>query len=218
MNKPGSHLAFFLTAVTLLTSVSVAANEGVWYGRVNAGFSSLGDSDISLADQSSASTEFDSGLLIGGAIGRQIGAFRVEGEIAFRSNDISTNDLAGYRGGDDSGDFASLGLGLNLLYEKNLFGSDRAVSYFGGGVVYIQEIDMDLVTLSGDEVSFSDSDFGIQLLAGARYEVTPDWDLFAELRYFDGGSVTLDSESDSDLSVKADYDSAALVFGAGYRF
>lgn len=196
----------------------VFAEENSWYGRLNGGFTSLADSDVSVSGQASSAAEFDSGSLFGGAIGKQFGPFRVEGEIAYRSNDVSAVGLSGYQQGEEAGDFASLGLGVNVLYERNLFGSEKAVSYIGGGLVYIQEIDFDLRSSTNEEVSFSDSGFGFQLIAGARYELSKNWDLFAEARYFDGGSLTLDSETNSGSSLEADYSSTAVVVGVGYRF
>ncbi len=195
-----------------------SADESAWYGRLNGGFTSLGDSDVAISGQAASTAEFDTGSLFGGAIGRQFGPFRVEGEVAYRSNDVSSAGLRGFRQESDAGDFASLGLGVNLLYERNLFGSEKATSYFGGGLVYIQEVDFDLMSDANEEVSFSDSGFGFQLILGARYQIAKDWDLFAEARYFDGGSLTLDSETDSGASLEADYSQTAVVFGVGYRF
>ena len=212
----------FFAAISMLSAVFIStgasADDGSWYARLNTGFTSLSDSDLSLSGQAASGAEFDGGTLFGGAVGKQFGPIRVEGEIAYRSNDISSHSLAGYRQGDDAGDFASLGFGLNVLYETNLFGSKKAVTYFGGGLVYLEEIDVDLFSPTNDEVSFSDNDFGIQLIAGARYEVAKTWNLFAELRYFDAGTVTLSSETNSGLTIEADYASTAVVFGVGYRF
>jgi len=207
-----------LSSALLAPAAFAGGDNGAWYGRLNFGTGSLGDSDVTLSSGATSATEFGSGSLFGGAIGKRFGALRVEGEVAYRSNDIDSISLPGYRSGDDAGDFASLGLGLNLLYEVDLFGSKKAVSYFGGGLVYLQEIDIDLMTPAGDEVSFSNNDFGFQLIAGARYEVSPVWDLFAELRYFDAGEIELDPESSSGPSVTAGYENTSVVFGIGYRF
>jgi len=213
----GSILKTLSVAVAAFGSTSLLAEENPWYARLNTGFSTLSDARLTLTDATVASAEFDSGLLWGGAVGRQSGAFRLEAEIAYRSNEISRQDLPGYRQDSEAGDFASLGLGLNLLYEFNLF--ENVVTYVGGGITYLEEIDIDLTDRqTNEEISFSDNDFALQLMAGARYEMSDNWDIFTELRYFDGGTITLESESDSSLSIETDYKTTAVVFGVGYRF
>jgi len=219
MHRFRSILKALSVVVAASGSTSLLAEENPWYARLNIGLSSLSDADLTLPEESTASAEFDTGLLSGGAIGRQSGAFRLEAELAYRSNEISRQALPGYRQGSEAGDFASLGLGLNLLYEFNLFGNENVVSYVGAGVTYLEEIDIDLTDKqTNEEVSFSDNSFGLQLMAGARYELSDNWDIFTELRYFDSGTVTLESEADSRLSIETDYETTAFVLGVGYRF
>lgn len=212
--------ALFLTFAAALfnTPTAMAQDESTpWYVKALGGVTSLSDADTSVNGGPADSAEFSSGAAFGGAVGYDFGALRLEGELLYRTNDVDRVNLTRAPVGSSGGDFSSLGFGVNLLYEVDLFGSDKARSYFGGGLVYLEEIDLDIDT-PGGEVSYSDSDTGYQLIAGARYSVSEPWDIFAELRYFDAGSVTLDAEDGGNGQVKSDYENTSIMFGVGYRF
>lgn len=160
--------------------------------------------------------EFSTGLMSGAAFGVALERWRFEGEVMYRRNGVDEVNIGGNAIGD--GDIASLGLGVNVLYEFNLLPRENVRSYIGGGLVYLEEVDIDLETAGGTEYSYSDSGLAGQFIAGARYALGERWELFAEYRYLHGGSVNMDAEEPNTGRIETDYNTHSLSFGVGWRF
>lgn len=206
-----------------LVGLTVGASERVWaegadglYASVYGGIGSLAETNVSLGAGGEGDVDFDPSFTGGGAIGYAWSHWRLEGEITYRTNETSgaANSLPT---GSERGDFSSLGIAVNALREFDLIPGDRAKTYLGLGLVYVQEIDIDF-ELGSNEVSFSDSELGVQLIGGAAYRLGERWDLLTELRYLPLGGVSLDGERSSDGSVNAGYDHWSLNVGLRYRF
>ena len=155
----------------------------------------------------------DSGLLGGGALGWAFGnGWRVEGEFVYQSVDAGNPGFAppGPQGNGDN--FASTSAAVNLLYDVDLFGSDKAKTYVGLGYARLTEVDMDI---GGS--SYSGSGDGFQVLFGARYDLGENLFMDAGVRWLDAGKVKLDAERGSGR-IETDYAPWALTFGLGWRF
>lgn len=126
----------------------------------------------------------------------------------------SSVDLPGELSG---GDFSSVVISGNLIGEFNLFASDRAKSYAGVGLAWVQEVDIDVNTSAGER-SFSTDDIGVQLFAGVEYRIGARWSASLEARYLAVGKLDLDSEGQGADSLSADYDRTSVLIGIGYRF
>jgi opacity protein-like surface antigen len=205
-----------LTA-TLATAMPTAAEEARGpYVRALSGVgwaadTSLGGSTID------ADGKYDVGFLAGAATGYDFGRWRLEGELVYRTN--GTDRLSGARlpPGADGGDLSSLGVGVNALLEFDLLGSPAITSHVGAGLVYLQEIDIDLDSPTG-ELSYSDADWAFQLLAGARYRISDAWSINAEVRYLTASDLTLKGEGAAAGSIDLDYDHTSVILGLEYRF
>jgi opacity protein-like surface antigen len=155
----------------------------------------------------------DSGLLGGGALGWAFGnGWRVEGEFVYQSVDAGNPGFAapGPQGNGDN--FASTSAAVNLLYDIDLFGSEKARTYVGVGYAQLTEVDMDIGTSS-----YSGDGDGIQLLFGARYDLGENVFMDAGLRWLDAGKVTLDAETGNGR-ITTDYAPWAVTVGLGWRF
>jgi outer membrane protein W len=210
-----------LAALALMPSAADAAQgDGHWYatGTLGAAFSSSQTLDYSSpAGAASASASFDPGLLAGGAVGYAFNpSWRVEGEFIYQSVEHDGVDLAGI-GSLPSGNYASTGLALNGFYSFNAFGSDKVRTYIGAGLAWLTEVDIDFEQ-GGNELSYSGDGFGVQLLAGARYEVGERWFVDAGVRYLTAGEVELDGEGATDGRIKADYEPWSATLSVGWRF
>jgi outer membrane protein W len=106
---------------------------------------------------------------------------------------------------------------INGLYEFDLLGSARARTYVGAGLVYLTEVDIDFEQGS-TERSFSGNGNGVQLLAGARYDLGERWFLDAGLRYLAASGLDLEEESGGSGRIEADYAPWAATIGVGWRF
>jgi outer membrane protein W len=141
--------------------------------------------------------------------------WRVEGEFAYQSVDQDGDTFAG-AGPVGKGNYASTSVAVNAVYEFNAFGSDAVRTYVGAGLAYLNEVDVDFETAAGER-SFSGDGFGLQLVAGARYDLGKRWFLDAGVRYLTAGSLDLEEEGGS-ASIKADYAPWSVVLGLGWRF
>lgn len=200
---------------TLMVSISAQAEEA-FYMRALGGLGALSDTSLDSSTLGRGDAEFDVGFSGGAGVGYDFGRWRLEGEIMYRTNTV--DDVAGtiYDGADD-GDFSSLGFGVNALYEFNLLENPNFTSYAGVGLVWFQEIDID-VEPPGGERSYSGDDTAVQLICGARYDLKNRFALYAEVRQLVADSIEMDGEGAATGTFEADYDRTELVLGLSYRF
>ncbi len=202
--------ASFVAIVAVCASLPASADDKAGtYARIFGGLSQLSDTDLS--GSSSASIGFDTGQVIGAAVGYDFGAqpFRTELEFAYR-----TSDADGSSG--IKGDLASTTLALNGYYDFSPIGNSKVTPYVGAGLAYVTEIDFDVAggTASGE---YNDTGvFAYQLMVGAMYPINDKWSLTSELRYFDAGSQSLGGPGGSTL--RSDYDLVEVTVGAAFRF
>jgi opacity protein-like surface antigen len=160
---------------------------------------------------------FDGGVLAGGAAGYRFeNGWRVEGEFTYQSVDHNGRAFAA-DGPIGSGNYASTSVAINGLYEFDILGSPRARTYVGAGLVYLTEVDIDFEQ-GNSERSFSGNGTGVQLLAGARYDIGERWFLDAGVRYLTASSLDLKEESGGFDRIEADYAPWAATIGIGWRF
>jgi opacity protein-like surface antigen len=156
-------------------------------------------------------------MLAGAAVGRAFSRnSRAETEFVYQSVDHDDVRLDG-GGSLPSGNYASTAFALNGLYSFNLFGREEVRTYVGLGLAWLTEVDIDFEQ-GGEELSYSGDGFGVQVLAGARYELGERWFLDAGLRYLSAGEVTMDGEGAANGRVRADYEPWSATFRVGWRF
>jgi len=167
-----------------------------------------------------ASERGDAGLQGSFASGATLGygwanGWRLEGEFAYQSvdRDDGTFTDAGPTG---DGNYASTSVAVSAIYEFNALGSDSVRTYVGAGLAYLTEVDADFES-GGGERSFSGDGFGVQLVAGARYDLGERWFVDAGLRYLTAGNLDLDEEG-GGASIRADYSPWTVVLALGWRF
>lgn len=207
-----------LIAVTALPATALAENSG-WYLRAHGGVSSLDDTSGGFTVSGSSSKidiNTDSGSFLGLAGGYDYGnGWRAEVAWEYRTND-STATLDGVSA-FDAGDYASNTFFLNGIYAFG--GNDQWRPYAGGGLAWVQEIDIDLEN-NGVEQSYSASgDVGFQVFAGVEYALSPKWVLGGELRYVLLSDIDFDSEAGAPGAVSGlDYRHTSAQLGITYRF
>jgi opacity protein-like surface antigen len=218
--KPLIESALFAALLAASPAITSAADDAHWYATANVGGNFMSDQSLSLSGDGptqSGEVSLGSGLLTGAAFGRAFNRnFRAEAEFVYQSVDHDGVGLAD-GGSLPSGNFASTALALNGLYSFNLFGREEVRTYVGLGVAWLTEVDIDFEQ-DGQEVSYSGDGFGVQLLAGARYEIGERWFVDAGLRYLSAGEVTMDDEGSTTGRVRADYEPWSATLGIGWRF
>jgi len=212
--------ALLATCLAAGPALASAADDAHWYATANLGANFMSDQSIRFSGDGptqSGDASLGSGLLAGAAVGRAFSrSFRAETEFVYQSVDHDGVRVTG-GGSLPSGNFASTALALNGLYSFNLFGREEVRTYVGLGVAWLTEVDIDFEQ-GGQELSYSGDGFGVQLLAGARYDFGERWFLDAGLRYLSAGEVTMDGEGAATGRVRADYEPWSATIGVGWRF
>jgi outer membrane protein W len=217
-HKPGS----VLLAACLASGPAIAAadDDAHWYATANVGANFMSDQSVRISGDGPTQTgdaDLSTGLLTGAAVGRAFNrSFRAEAEFVYQAVDHDGVRLDG-GGSLPSGNYASTALALNGLYTFNAFGNQNVRTYVGLGVAWLTEVDIDFEQ-GGQELSYSGDGFGVQLLAGARYEIGGRWFLDAGVRYLDAGEITMDGEAAAPGRVRADYEPWSATLGIGWRF
>jgi outer membrane protein len=217
------HAIYYAVIVPLLAagpSIAMAADDAHWYATANVGANFMSDQNVSLSGNGPTQwgkASLGNGLLTGAAFGRAFSrSFRAEAEFVYQSVDQDGVTLAD-GGSLPSGNYASTAVALNGYYTFNMFGREEVRTYVGLGVAWLTEVDIDFEQ-GGQELSYSGDGFGLQLLAGARYELGERWFLDAGLRYLSADSVTMDGEGEAIGRVRAEYEPWSATVGIGWRF
>lgn len=212
-----------ITATLLAGTMLLAGNaqaEGPWYATAKFAYNTLDDQDIeytALGNTINGTAEFDGGFAAGATGGYRFNDnWRLEGEFMYRTSELDRADIPGL-GTFTDGDYSSVAIGVNGLYDFNLFGSDKTRAYVGAGIAWLQEIDIDFEE-NGVESSYSGDDVGFQVMLGARYDMTERWFLETDVRYFFASDIDMTAEDNAVGRVVADYEPLSVTAGIGWKF
>lgn len=203
-------------ALSFFAPAALAQDEG-WYAELTGGIGWLSDTPYEQSEVNTGKISFDGGFGAGAALGYDFGQWRLEGEYLYQTNDTKGVSGEGAMFAGQAGDFSAVVISANAIREFDLFGSDKAVSYAGIGLAWLQEVDIDF-DVAGEEVSFSDSGVGAQVFAGVAYRLNERWTAGGELRYLAAGKTKLNGEGDASGTVTADYDRTSILMSLRYRF
>ncbi len=213
------HSVILAGCVLAGASYTATAAEN-WYLRPYVGLSQMSDLDSDFSDidglSGEADIDLDTGFTGGLGVGyRYTDNLSVEVGWEYRSNDSETT-LNGVSEFDD-GNYAS-----NIIYLNGNYFFERSgpwQPYVGGGLTWVEEVDIDLER-GGDEQSYSgDGDIGYQIFAGIGYEINEKWTLQTELRYGSVTDIDLEGEgSDVGEFEGIDYETTTLQIGLVYNF
>ena len=163
--------ALTLDPVHVMDVETAADTDTGWYASVMGGYTFPDDAEVEGFD-----VPLDEGFSIVGAVGTNVGAFRVEGEAGYRVNDV---DVTGA-----SGDISAISVMGNALYDHPL--TDALDLYVGGGVG-VAFVDVE----DGDE-SDDDTVLAYQFLVGLAFYTSDNFAIT--------GGYRLWTTSDLDLS------------------
>lgn len=214
-------LTFVALGGVLFTASSANADLDRWYVTGNLGLGDLASTTLTYSDGTtteSSAVNFDMSFAGGITAGYRISErFSVEGELMYRRNEFDGAQLGDF-GTFSGGDFASLGIGINALYRFPIGDTGKFSGYVGPGLVYLQEIDIDLDNNDQQEVSFESDDSGFQLKFGARYEFSERWFTEVGAIYFAGGDIEMKLPADDAQTLSAKYNHWSASIGVGLRF
>jgi OmpA-OmpF porin, OOP family len=163
----------------------------------------------------------DTGWAVNGEVGYAglfIPQFRVEGEVAYRSNSVSSIDITfpPTINFPATGHINSLAFMANGYYD--FLNSTAFTPYLGGGVGAAR-VSLDSIAFTAAPTvttSGHDWQFAYQAIGGVRYNFTPNWDLHVEYRYF----ATLDPKFSFFGAPKTStqYHTHNVMAGIAYHF
>jgi len=209
-----------ILATALTASDAYGSDDRGWFVRPYVGSTTLNDisGNATEVDGITGRTNIqpDTGIVSGMGVGFRYNQ-KISSEVVweYRRNDTQINL------GDDpvanSGDYASNAFYLNGHY--NLGDYQNWQPYIGGGVGWLQEVDMD-IERDGNEISFSGSgQTGYQVFAGVKYDINDQWQLNSEVRYADFGSVALKGEDGATGEIgELEYSPLTVQLGLQYNF
>jgi OOP family OmpA-OmpF porin len=187
-----------------LAAAPAAARDGAWYVGGDFGAMIVEDTDVDFSNGTSSVDNavilnheygFDGGLFVG----YDLGAFRLEAEVAYKKaslesfdNSIALPSSAGYHPvgeHDGAGSTSALSFMLNGALD---FGDDDGLSGFVGAGAGSARVQFNELRFSGNDGVFlddSDSAFAWQVFAGVRRAVSDNIDVTLRYRFFNVDSV-----------------------------
>ncbi len=180
------------------------------------GFYLSGFGGVNLIDEFTApslglSADLDTGYAVGGAVGADLGLFRLEVEGTWRDNDIDTVSVRGTEF-DSDGDLTSWSAMGNLLFDIPV--TNQLTAYLGGGLGAAgvdAEFGYGRTSIDDDDVVFA-----WQGIAGVSYAFTPTTEAYVEYRYFTAEDPELGAGSNA---VEFDsYESHSILAGVRIHF
>ncbi|BCR04011.1 outer membrane channel protein [Desulfuromonas versatilis] len=154
-------------------------------------------------------SEYDTGLGLAAIFGKKYdNGFRVEGELGYRTNDVSEIKDATQSYAFD-GDISVFSFLFNTFFD--IRNPSPVTPYFGGGAgIALVLLDVNLAAFSIDDDT---TVFAYQLGAGVGVDITPQFTLDLGYRYFATGDPRIEDEDGAKF--KTEYDSHNLM--AGFR-
>lgn len=180
-----------LVVAAVFMATSAQAADGKLYFSGSAGVSITDDLDFP-----GINISFSPGFNVGGALGYDMGQFRVEGEIRYSSVDI---DEVNGAPSPISADLSALTFMANGYYDHEM-GNSPLTPYIGAGLGLVSsEIS------AGGAGSSDEEDFGYQFMVGLGFDITQTVILTAEYRFL--------GIADSDAP-----NTHAFIFGGRFMF
>lgn len=164
--------------------------------------------DRTLGTSGNSGLDYDSGYVVGAAIGYAFDPhMAVEFEYAYRNSDATLKNSGGA-----SGEVQSNAYMANAMYTFNGIGPNGAFKpYIGAGIgTANQKYDPD-----GFGSMDGDYNFAYQFITGIGYDITPNWTLNGEVRYF---GITDQTVENDDFGFKNSYGTFDAIVGATYHF
>jgi len=206
----------FLIAVCAVVGLLVFANSAAnaqFYISVHGGANFMPDSDV---DGSGVSGEgsLDPGFAVGGILGYRIGvqeslAIDVEGEFAYRRNDVDKFSATGFA--DNTGGYTQSFAWMGNVWLNWLIGDSGFAPYIGGGAgaVHVDINDARIGTVNVRRES--DLQFGWQVGGGLGYQLDEHFVLSLDYRFLVTDDINIQG-------FEVEYQSHSAMLGIKYLF
>ncbi|MFN3817135.1 outer membrane protein [Brevundimonas sp.] len=215
-------IRLFAIAAGAVVALGTPAAAQNWYGQINAGANVSGEVDIdaSLTDgtdtiSDSGSFDLDRGLFLSGAIGRDNGRFRVEGEVLYTRSDVEDTVLQDGSDEYDLGDIETTQAAVMLNVLVDLGSGGRVTPYIGAGIGF-GATRFEAPELDEDEVK---TGLTWQLKAGVAFAISDRVTFDLGYRYLRGPTFEVDyNEAGFGYSLEAEPTSHVVTAGIRFAF
>jgi outer membrane protein OmpA-like peptidoglycan-associated protein/opacity protein-like surface antigen len=196
-------LAVTLALATTALATPALARDNAWYVGVEGGAMIVEDIDYDLTTPTGGVTTIDSnyGYDVGGTVGYDFGALRVEAEVAYKSASVdeirTTGSIAtGANTQVGAGTYSGGGRTSALSFMANAmldFGADDSISGFVGGGAGIARVKASDYRVVNSFTALDDSDtvFAWQAIAGIRAPLSENVDVSLKYRFFNADDVRI---------------------------
>jgi opacity protein-like surface antigen len=189
----------FTIAFAMVAGTAAASAQGMYAGG-NLGVNLTHDGEFA---GTGIDTESDIGYAILGYVGVDMGSYRLEGELSYRSNDI--DNIGGLDFSPSS--FTTTAIMGNALYDFDSWSA--FVPYIGAGIG-IGFSTMEILGIDGDVTGFAG-----QLIAGGAYRMSETLELTVDYRLFT--MLSPDYEF-AGGDIEQDYYNSTFMLGLRTRF
>jgi OOP family OmpA-OmpF porin len=187
--------------------------QSEWYGEAGAGVAFQSETDVSQPGFA-ASTDFDAGYVVSGAIGRQYPMFRGELELLYSQSDFDSISVSGLGSAPLDGDTSTFAGMVNAYYD---FDTGNMWRPFVGAGLGFANVSVDASILGIPLVDDDDSVFAYQFKAGVAYQFDPATDFLIYYRFL--GTEDLDLTDAGGLALSVDgAESHSVQVAVRFRF
>lgn len=196
-----------VAAATLMASPALAQDDA-WYVGLNVGVINERQENVDVGVANNSAIQIDHEYGYDGAlfVGYDLGAFRIEAEVAYKSADLAALDTAialpdapgapfnppGFYT-EPGGSSSALSFMINGMLD---FGDDDGISGFVGGGVGMARVKANNYRNFANATPFldgSDSQLAWQIFAGVRQQLSDNIDLTARYRFFNVDGLNFDA-------------------------
>jgi OmpA-OmpF porin, OOP family len=192
------------------------------YGSINAGVTSVDDTDFSAAPNVNVSSDYDEGYVVTGEVGYNVGKYffidnvKLGAELGYASNDVDSHSVGGTNLAGADGDLNVATLMANMYHEYNT--NTRFVPYYGVGIG-LGRIDADGYRAAGATALDDDETaFAYQGTLGLNYMLTSSSDIGARYRYLAIEGAEVRGATAGASSEDFDYESHAFTVNYTHNF
>lgn len=192
------------------------------YGSINAGVTSLDDTNFNAAPGVNVETDYDEGYVVTGEVGYNVGKFffidnvKLGIELGYGENEVDGHSANGVGLAGSDGDLEVGTLMANMYHEYNT--GTRFVPYYGLGVG-LARIDADnFRTSGGTALDDDETAFAYQGNVGVNYMLTSSSDIGARYRYTATEGAELRGEGLGASSEDFDYENHAFTVNYTHNF